>query len=424
MSSAISPTLSRFITCFAAPCFALRGGVSRRCALYLLLALAVACCAPLLVVRAFPGSWAYHHLRIAAGYFGFGWCHPVFPQKVLHAFSPPPAWANDGAFWEHFPCARSEYKVWLPEGAPPAPADTCDNVIVSAFFDIGRSKWPFFARPVKMYTESVNTILQLRNPLVFFTTPDFAETVVAARRAAGLMDRTMVVAHDMHCASQAWLLADATAAMCAPEATARMWAFNSFLSIIVPERQEPWYNLMMWMKAGLVRAVVALPQPALGGGTVTWLDAGCHGPMCGPEFAGTCLASAPWARPGRIRISQVGTQTDAFAGMSPTQWERAHVVLFAGTVFSAPRAAARELMDAFFDTMQWLLARGVAASDQTVFGWLWIRMPHLIDAAPAIGSWRNVVRSWAGMKPYFEDGLLPVSSAIMHEGASVIENGA
>ena len=44
------------------------------------------------------------------------------------------------------------------------------------------------------------------------------------------------------------------------------------------------------------------------------------------------------------------------------QWERAHTAIFAGTVFSVPRAAARELMDAFLDTLQWLLTRGVAAS--------------------------------------------------------------
>ncbi len=397
MSHVMSPGLSRVLTCCAAPCFALRGGGSRRCALYLLLALAAACCAPLLVVRAFPGSWAYHHLRIAAGYFGFGWCHPVFLRKVEHAFSPPPpAWANDSAFWGHFPCARSEYKVWLPEGAPPAPVDTCDNVVVSAFFDIGRDKWPFYARPAKLYTENVHTVLKLRNPLVFFTTPDFAEAVVAARRTAGLMDRTMVVAHDPHCASQAWLLSDATAAMCAPEAISRMWAFNTFRYIIIPERQEPWYNLLMWMKAGLVRAVAALPHAALGGNTVTWLDAGCHHPMCGPELAGTCLVPAPWARPGRIRIAQVGTQTDALATLGPVQWERAHSALFAGTVFSVPRGAAGELMDAFFDTLQWLITRGVAATDQTVFAWLWIRAPHLFDVAPALGSWHNVLRSWGG----------------------------
>jgi len=367
---------------------------SRRCALLLFFSLSTALLTPLFIVRAFPGSFAYHCLRIAAGFVGFGWCHPVFPPRAEHAFPPAPPWEGDAAFWENFPCARAAYQVWLPEGAPPAPAATCDNVLVSAYFDIGRAEWPFLARPASFYKERVATVLALRNPLVFFTTPDFAGAVVAARRAAGLMDRTMVVAHDLHCASQAWLLPEATAAMCAPEATARMWALNQHLA--VPERQEPWYNLVMWMKAGLVRAVAALPQPALAGRTVTWIDAGCHFPMCAPELAGTCLDPAPWARPGRVRIAQVGVQTDALAALSPTAWTRAHHVLFAGTVFSAPRADARALMDAFLDTLQWLLTRGVADTDQTVFAWMWARKPELLDAFPTAGSWHNIVNNWAG----------------------------
>ena len=395
-----------------------------RRALALLLLLLVI---PFFILLALPGSLPYHYIRIAAGYVGFGWCHPFFPPETVHAFSPsPPPWAGDAAFWTNFPCARSAYKVWLPEGtlpltAPPAEA-YCDNVIVSALFDIGRGEWPFFARSAAYYQQQVTTVLQLRNPLVFFTTPEFAETVVAVRRAAGLMDRTMVVAHGLHCASQAWLLPAATYAMCAPEATARMWAFSP-TTIVIPERQEPWYNVAMWMKAGLVRAVATLPHPALGGGTVTWLDAGCHGPMCGPELAGTCLAPAPWARPGRIRIAQVGMQTDELAAMSPTQWERVHPVLFAGTIFSMPRAAAAELMDAFIDTVQWLLVRGVAATDQSVFAWLWIRAPQLVDAAPAIGSWSNVVRSWAGLTPVTEDhGWFPTLNSPTGSASTAIKS--
>lgn len=391
--AAAAPLFSRIAR--AAPC-----RCSKRAAALTFLALAAACFTPLFIVRAFPGSTAYHHLRIAAGYLGFGWCHPVFPPKTVHTFPPAPPWVNDGAFWENFPCARSEYRVWLPEGTPPAAAATCDNVIVSAYFDIGRAQWPFLARPPDFYEKRVKTVLTLRNPLVFFTTPAFGERVVAARRALGLMDRTLVVGHDLHCASQAWLLADATAAMCAPEATARLWAFSKFLA--VPERQEPWYNLVMWMKAGLLRAAAALPQPALGGRSVTWLDAGCHTPMCAPALAGACLNPAPWTRPGRIRIAQVGTQTDALAALGPSAWTRAHHVLFAGTVFSAPRASAGALMDEFLDTLQWLLTRGVADTDQTVFAWLWARKPELFDAFPTSGSWHNVVRNWAGatQRPY------------------------
>jgi hypothetical protein len=99
--------------------------------------------------------------------------------------------------------------------------------------------------------------LTLRNPMVFFTTPDKAEGIVAARRAEGLMDRTMVVAHDLHCASQAWMLPGVLDSMCSARTVAALWTLNP--SLEVPERQEPWYNIIMWTKAGVVRAVATLP---------------------------------------------------------------------------------------------------------------------------------------------------------------------
>lgn len=373
-----------------------------------LLALLALSALPVFIVHALPGSFAYHCVRIAAGFLGFGWCHPVLPARVHHTFPEPPSWEGDALFWDNFPCARSEYRVWLPEasaagGAAPAPAACDASLVVSAYFDIGRAKWPFLARPAGEYERNMGALLALRNPLVLFTSPDLAEAVVAARRAAGLMDRTMVVAHDLSCASQAWLLRATTHAMCAPEATARLWALNPNLA--VPERQEPWYNLLMYMKAGLVRAAASLPQPALASRWVTWLDAGCHAPMC-PRglIEGTCLAPARWARAGRVRIAQMGAQTDALAAMTPTQWTRQHAVLFAGTIFGVDRAHARARMDAFLDTVQWLFTRGVADYDQSVFAWMWARAPELFDAYPVAGNWHNVVRGYAGWPEVNERG--------------------
>ena len=371
----------------------------RLAALLLLLSLI-----PVFIVRTFPGTFAYHCLRIAAGFLGFGWCHPVVPPRTpLPPGPPPPSWANDAAFWANFPCPRASYRVWLPEGPPPKPADTCDSLIVTAFFDIGRSQWPFLARSSGEYLDNMKGVLAVRNPMVFFTSPDLAEGVLEARRRHGLADRTMVVAHELQCASQAWLLPGTEALMCSPEATARMWTLNPNLA--VPERQEPWYNVVLYMKAGLVRAAASLPQPALAGSWITWLDAGCHAPMCPPGLLeGRCLNPAPYARRGRVRIAQAGVQSDALAAMTPTQWTRQHVVLFAGTIFGASRQHAAALMDGFLDTLQWMLTRGVADYDQTVFAWWWVRAPEQFDAYSLSGNWHNIVRSYAGWDIVGEEG--------------------
>ena len=58
--AAAAPLFSRIAR--AAPC-----RCSKRAAALTFLALAAACFTPVFIVRAFPGSTAYHHLRIAAG---------------------------------------------------------------------------------------------------------------------------------------------------------------------------------------------------------------------------------------------------------------------------------------------------------------------------------------------------------------------
>jgi hypothetical protein len=359
----------------------------------------------LTTVRLFPGEALYHRIRSYAGYVGYGWCHPVLPPKVHYSFTPAPPWEGDAAFWENFPCARSEYRVWLPEGSAGAQAaaaaagGNATNLIVSAYFDIGRSRWPYFSRSNEQYMANIANSLTLRNPMVFFTTPDKAEGIVAARRAEGLMDRTMVVAHDLHCASQAWMLPGVLDSMCSARTVAALWTLNP--SLEVPERQEPWYNIIMWTKAGVVRAVATLPQAALASQWVTWFDAGCHAPACAGWVKGAYFSPAPWARSGRVRIAHMDLQSDALALMSPTEWTRQHPVLFMGTVFGAQRQHAARLMDAFLDTVQWLYVRGVVDTDQTVFAWMWQRFPELFDVYPTVGDYQGKlatsVKGFAGL---------------------------
>jgi hypothetical protein len=166
------------------------------------------------VLHFFPDSSTYQSLRSYGGYFGYGWCRPFLPTKVTNKFEDEQSWDGDNLFWENFPCSRDSYRVYLPEGSPP-PKVNRSNLIVSAFFDIGRSNWVTYQRPSENYFSNMEQkMLTLRNPMVFFTTPEVAEEVVKVRRRKGLMDRTMVIAHDLHCASQAWMLPSVVDNMC------------------------------------------------------------------------------------------------------------------------------------------------------------------------------------------------------------------
>lgn len=373
------------------------------CALGSLLALSWA------LTLVYPGSRPFPVLRYTASFLGFGWCDPTpLPYRewsFAPAEGPGLTWEGDAAFWAHFPCARSAYRVWEPEGPPMRGAadaedpPACQSLIVTAFFDIGRGKWPPpFARSVGSYLEHIRVVLTLRNPMVIFTSPDFADDFVRQRRALGLMDRTLVVAMDPHCAPQAWMEQSAATTMCRTEA----WSGSLYLG--TPERQEPWYNLVMWMKAGFFRAAATLPHAALAAPWVTWLDIGCHPPMCSEALAGTCVDPAPWARPDRIRIAQVAPHTDWVASHTPLQFIRGHLVTFAGTVFGTGRANAAPAMDLFLDTVGELLGRGVADTDQTVFAWLFNRKPDAVDAYHAyVLDWGRVVEGYRGHAPGHHD---------------------
>lgn len=365
--------------------------------------LAVVAASLFMTLRLFPGSFSYHCLRYAASFLGFGWCEPIAPPRVQHVFSgaegPSLRWEGDAAFWASFPCARTAYRVWLPEApapnAPAPPPRDCASLTVTAFFDIGRARWmPPFARSVSEYLGNAKTVVATRNPMVIFTSPEHAETLVAARRALGLMDRTLVVGMDIHCAPEAWNEPDARAAMCEPA----NWAGNIYLG--TPERQHPWYNVVMWMKAAFMSAAAALPHPELQASWVTWLDLGCHGPMCFEEMKGQCVDPAPWAPRDRLRIAQVDVVPDSVAVATPSEFVRLHRVTFAGTIFGASREHVRAAMDFFRDTNAVLLGRGVADTDQTVFHFMFLRQPEAFAAYHLyFNDWHGVVREYMGLYP-------------------------
>jgi len=383
-------------------CSRSRLSLFRTAALALVAVLCVTAASAVMTVRMFPGTFSYHALRYAASFVGLGWCEPLVVPRVTYAFAdaegPGLSWPGDAAFWAAFPCARSAYRVWLPEppapDAPPPPPRDCRSLTVTAFFDIGRARWmPPFARSVDEYLANAATVLRTRNAMVIFTSPAIAEGLVAARRAAGLMDRTLVVGMDLHCAPEAWAEAGARAAMCEPS----QWVGNVYLG--APERQQPWYNVVMWMKAALVAAAATLPQPELASEWVTWLDLGCHGPMCFAEMRGECVDPARWAPPDRLRIAQVDAISDETLAASPAAFTRAHKVTFAGTIFGTSRANARAAMDLFRDTAMALVGRGVADTDQTVFHFMWVAHPEAFAAYPVFfHDWGNIVREYTGAR--------------------------
>lgn len=64
--------------------------------------------------------------------------------------------------------------------------------IVSAFFDIGRSKWGNYTRDNSTYVNYFNFWARIRNKLIVYTDQDTAKQVLRIRDSYGLKDRTRV----------------------------------------------------------------------------------------------------------------------------------------------------------------------------------------------------------------------------------------
>jgi len=148
----------------------------------------------------------------------------------------------------------------------------------------------------------------------------------------------------------------------------------------------------MWMKASFVAAAATLPQPALAADWVTWLDLGCHGPMCSPALRGQCVDPAPWAAPELVRVAQTEPVDDALGALSPRAFVRAHRVTFAGTVFGVGRAHAARAMAAFSSMAASLVGRGVADTDQTVFHFLFAA--QVAGAPPVLAPYHVFMQDW------------------------------
>jgi hypothetical protein len=258
-------------------------------------------------------------------------------------------------------------------------------------FDVGRAKWASYSRSMDFYLERAEAVLAMPHKMVVFTQPEFVDRFVAARRRLGLMDRTVVVGMSVYCIPYAWLLEPVTRLMCAPE-----YLYGAAYPEI-PERQQPFYNLIMYAKTLFVRAAAALPLAGVRSDYYTWLDLGCHHPMCSDAIRGSCKGDpSPWAREDRIRVALTTPMSPALWAADDNAWTKQHPVHFAGTMFGTSRAGTALLADTFADALAVQMAQGVVCTDQTVFALAFRRWPERFDAYPVIyDNWSKVVEHFS-----------------------------
>ena len=369
---------------------------TRRSVLFLLLLAALSLALPFLLFVVSPATW-----RKTATLLGRDCPQRTSSQQVMasrsftevqtHPPLHPPfgEWPASPTFYGAFGgCDPTALRIVPPEGTPPSPV--CPSLIVSANFDLGRSQWSyFFSRSDEGFRARIERTLSYTNHMVFFTSYDQVDSIVASRRALGLMDRTWVVGLPLRCLPEAPLERTATGLMCLPTFLKGLFNFS-------PERLHPWYNLLMWSKVGFMEGAAALPWPAPVDAQlnhVTWVDAGCA--SCVEVPLGICIAPHT-ARPDKLRITQIAVFTAEQQAEPPADFAASRAVVFAGTIFGISRARLGAFRALWRDTITWLLTQGVVDQDQTVFAQLYLKHPNEVEPyiATSAWPWEDVVRNY------------------------------
>ncbi|MDR1125346.1 MAG: HtrL family protein, partial [Deltaproteobacteria bacterium] len=137
--------------------------------------------------------------------------------------------------------------------------------IVTAFFDIGREKFPGFERGTAHYLEYFRFWARIKNRVIVYTSSDYAEAILETRRNFGLADKTEVIVSDDLSTFDKETLEGIKKVMARPE----YLAFRKYRKN--PECNYPLYNYLTYLKPFFVMDAI---KRGLAAGSVAWLDFG------------------------------------------------------------------------------------------------------------------------------------------------------
>ena len=261
---------------------------------------------------------------------------------------------------------------WLPRERT-AGTDAGDLTVVTGYFDIGRSAWrgavkgheipAWMARTNCDYLAHFRLLARLRNEMIVFTEPRFAEEVLAARKASGLEASTVVITLDRPF--------ERDPVLAATRARIDRAMRNRMLDFVAepnkPEAFSPDYVLVTALKPVLTTAAFDLGLATRR--QLAWLDfAYCREPESfNPDY--------PWHYDcgERLHVFTIATP-DA---RSASEMVRTAYCPFHGAQVFGPRALWPRLRDLFEATLAELLALDLADDDQGLLLMAWRAEPQL-----------------------------------------------
>jgi len=140
-----------------------------------------------------------------------------------------------------------------------------EMTIVTAFFDVGRAKWPGFGRDSSKYVEYFKFWARMKNTIVVYTDRNTAEQVLDIRGSFGLKARTFtVIAEDIS-------TFDHDVYRSIENALSHELAIKFRKKPTCPECYNALYDYLMYLKPHFVADAV---QKGLADGMIAWMDFG------------------------------------------------------------------------------------------------------------------------------------------------------
>ncbi|MCE5286374.1 MAG: HtrL family protein [Pelosinus sp.] len=137
--------------------------------------------------------------------------------------------------------------------------------IVTAFFDIGREKWPGFERDNSKYVENFKFWARMKNKLVVYTDQETARQVQQIRESFGLKDRTQTVVVDDI------TTLDPDIYQCMEKVLANELAIKFRRKPASPESYIAMYDYVMYLKTYFIVDAI---ERGLANGMISWMDFG------------------------------------------------------------------------------------------------------------------------------------------------------
>lgn len=268
---------------------------------------------------------------------------------------------------------------WLPKDRLRGD-DPDDLTVVTGYFDIGRGNWRgeikghaipgWISRGNDEYLANFRLLARLKNEMIVFTEPRFADAVLDARKACGLEAATVVMTLDRPFERDPTLAA--TRARIETAMQRRMLDFVAAPN--KPEVFSPDYILVTALKPWLTAGALEL-------GLVTrrqlaWLDFSyCREPQgFNPDY--------PWryACGDRLHVFTIETPDDR----SPAEMVRTAYCPFHGAQIFGPPALWPRCRDRYEAALAELLAADLADDDQGLLLMAWRAAPELfaVHAVP------------------------------------------